>query len=152
MGTSQISRQLGGYPTQILLQSFADRLFVLVTQLGKVGTLLQVSVPDATTFLPAPAPDIPNQQTLPPPPPAIQIIPLLGSAPSEHMHTLQSLYAAQIATILWTEGVDESIETSRRSVVVGLALCKSDGDAGVTEQEKYIFQGVMSALRELLVR
>jgi len=138
------------------VQTFVDRVFVLVTQLGKVGTLIQASVPDTTPLLPAPPPDPlhPNQQSLPPPPPAVQLTPLLGSAPSEHVHTLHALYAAQIATIVWSERGFGLLGNSRRSVVVGLALQKSDGadDAGVTEREKVLFHGVMSALQELLNR
>ncbi|KAF8077878.1 hypothetical protein FPV67DRAFT_1557318 [Lyophyllum atratum] len=156
MSTRQLSRDLDGHPTQILVQTFADRVFVLVTQLGKVGALIQVSIPDTTPLLPAPPPDPqhPNQQTLPPPPPAVQLTPLLGSAPSEHVHTLHSLYAAQIATIVWTEGAFGSLGNFRKSVIVGLALRKSDGanNEGVTEKEKDVFQGVMSALHELLAR
>lgn len=46
------------------------------------------------------------------------------------------------------------METSRRSVVVGLALKKSDGtdDEGVTEREKSVFQGVMTMLHDILIR
>jgi len=70
------------------------------------------------------------------------------------VHTLHSLYAAQIATIVWTEGAFGLLGNFRKRVVVGLALRKSDGadDEGVTEKEKDVFQGVMSALRELLAR
>ncbi|KAG6874210.1 hypothetical protein C0995_003756 [Termitomyces sp. Mi166 len=154
MSTRQLSRPFGGYPTQILVQFFADRVLVLVTQLGKVGTLIQASIPDTAPLLPAPAPDLqyPNQQPLPPPSPAIQLTPLLGSSPSEYIHTLHSLYASQIATIVWTQAALRAMETSRRNVVVGLALKKFDGsdDEGVTERDKKLFQGVMSALHELL--
>ncbi|KAG6810188.1 hypothetical protein H0H92_012952 [Tricholoma furcatifolium] len=146
--TRQISREIGGQHTQILVQDYADRVFVLITQLGKVGLLIQASIPDTAPLLPAPPPDPqhPNQHLLPPPSPAIQLTPLLGSSPSEHMHTLHSLYAAQIATIVWAQG---ALQIPRRSVVVGLALKKTDGQ-GVTEQEKDLFQGVMTTLQELL--
>ncbi|GLB34887.1 hypothetical protein LshimejAT787_0204520 [Lyophyllum shimeji] len=156
MSTRQLSRDLDGHPTEILVQTYVDRVFVLVTQLGKVGTLIQASLPDTTPLLPAPPPDplYPNQ-VLPPPPPAIQLTPLFGSAPSEHTQTLHSLYAAQIATIVWLQEGFGSIGNRRRSVVVGLALKKSDDgghDEGVTEREKVVFQGVMSSLQELLSR
>lgn len=36
----QTSRDLNGISTQILVQAFADRILVLVTQMGKVGTLV----------------------------------------------------------------------------------------------------------------
>lgn len=36
----QTSRILHGHNTQVFLQTFADRILVLVTQMGKVGTLV----------------------------------------------------------------------------------------------------------------
>ena len=36
-------RDIAGQSTQIVLQTFADRIFVLVTQLGKVGNLVSQS-------------------------------------------------------------------------------------------------------------
>jgi len=36
----QISRTLGGIETQVFMQSFVDRVLVLVTQVGKVGNLV----------------------------------------------------------------------------------------------------------------
>ena len=46
--TSQTSKELNGVPTETLIQVFADRILVLVTQLGKVGNLVcfSDSVPD----------------------------------------------------------------------------------------------------------
>lgn len=38
--TRQISRELNGNNTEILIQAFADRILVLVTQMGKVGNLV----------------------------------------------------------------------------------------------------------------
>ena len=34
-------RELGGVQTDVLLQAFSDRIVVLVTQLGKVGSLVR---------------------------------------------------------------------------------------------------------------
>ncbi|RDB21439.1 hypothetical protein Hypma_011672 [Hypsizygus marmoreus] len=151
----QLSRELDGQATDILVQIFADRVLVLVTQFGKVGSLIQASIPETTPLPPPPpAPDTtqPNRQPLPPPPAAIQLTPLLGSAPSEHMQTLFSLYASQIATIVWVQQSTHSLTPSRRSVVVGLALRKSEEteDGGITEREKTVFEGVMSMLYEVL--
>lgn len=36
----QIVRNLGGHSTEVLVQTFADRVLVLITQMGKVGTLV----------------------------------------------------------------------------------------------------------------
>ena len=38
--SSQITRELNGTTTEILLQNYADRVLVLVTQVGKVGNLV----------------------------------------------------------------------------------------------------------------
>lgn len=38
----QLSRELDGIQTDILVQTFADRILVLVTQLGKVGNLVDI--------------------------------------------------------------------------------------------------------------
>ncbi|KAF7969888.1 hypothetical protein HWV62_25613 [Athelia sp. TMB] len=115
---------------------------------------IQASIPATTPLLPAPGPDPsqPNVRPLPPPPAAIQLTPLLGNAPSEHMQTLHSLYAAQAATIAWTADSASSMEVDRRDVIVGIALRKSDGgaDEGLNEMERALFLGVMDMLRELL--
>jgi len=156
LSSNQISRELEGNLTEILLQTFADRILVLVTQMGKVGTLIQAKIPATTPLLPAPLPDPahPNHHPLPPPPAAIQLTPLLGNAPSEHMQTLYSLYASQIATIVWTAESEGPLEVHRRGVVVGLALRKLDSNDGqqLTEGERRVFVGVMGMLRDLLAQ
>ncbi|KAH9935020.1 uncharacterized protein B0H18DRAFT_979432 [Fomitopsis serialis] len=152
--SSQIARELDGAHTDVLLQAFADRILVLITQIGKVGTLIQATIPATTALDPAPPPDPsePNVIPLPPPPPAIQLTPLLGSAPSEHMQTLHSLYTSQVATVIWTEEVQEFMEAERRPIVVGLALRKSSEaeGLGLAEYERKVFYGVMEMVRELV--
>lgn len=94
-------------------------------------------------------PERPND-SLPDPSPAIQLTTLLGSASSEHIQALYSLYAAQIATIIWTEEEKTGLD-SRKSVVVCLALSKVDGEAEeVKLLEKEVFQGVMTMIYELM--
>ncbi|KIM87168.1 hypothetical protein PILCRDRAFT_815633 [Piloderma croceum F 1598] len=149
----QISRNLNGIPTEIVMQAFADRILVLITQMGKVGTLIQASMPSTTPLLPAAAPNSSETHVhpLPPPPSAIQLTPLFGSAPSERMQTLHSLYAAQIATIIWTAESDGPLEVDRRSVVVGIALRKFDGASDeLSQEEREVFRGVMDMLRDSL--
>ncbi|KAJ7430709.1 hypothetical protein B0H11DRAFT_1837575 [Mycena galericulata] len=150
--TRQLARELEGNNTEIVLQTFADRILVLVTQLGKVGNLIQATIPETTPLLPAVQdPAQPNVQALPEPPASIQLTPLLGNAPSQHIQTLHSLYAAQIATIVWTAGLSNPLEVSRKSVIVGIALRKSDGHEGsLTESERSVFAGVMSMVLELV--
>lgn len=36
----QVTKELEGNSTELLIQTFADRILVLVTQLGKVGNLV----------------------------------------------------------------------------------------------------------------
>ncbi|KAG2157204.1 hypothetical protein DEU56DRAFT_763458 [Suillus clintonianus] len=143
------SIDLESVPTEIMIQAFADRILVLVTQMGKVGNLIQASIPSTTPLLSSDDLDEDgDSQTagLPAPPAAIQLTPLLGGASSEHLQTLHSLYAAQIATIIWVEEAKRSMGVNRRSVVVGIALQKSrDAD-----DERKIFLGVMDHLYRLV--
>lgn len=37
----QILREINGQQTELLIQQFADRMMILVTQMGKVGTLVR---------------------------------------------------------------------------------------------------------------
>lgn len=116
---------------------------------------IQVSIPRTTTLLPPPPPDTsdPNVIPLPVPPASIQLTPLLRSTYSEQIQTLYSLYASQIATIVWTTETG-LLEGERRDVVLGLALIRqySLDDAARDVQEKETFVGVMSMVRELLER
>ncbi|KAH9484365.1 hypothetical protein JR316_0003846 [Psilocybe cubensis] len=146
----QTSRTLNGKHTQVFMQTFADRIVILVTQIGKVGNLIQATLPATAVLIPrVPDPTQPNKLILPESSPAIQLTPLLGSAPSPHQQTLHSLYASQIATIVWTEEALLGLERLRRSVVVGLALCQRQGEDD-PQGEQEVFQGVMSMLYDLL--
>ena len=42
--TANIGREIEGVQTDVLLQAFADRILVLVTQLGKVGSLVSFAL------------------------------------------------------------------------------------------------------------
>jgi len=153
--TSQKCLAISGLQTDILIQSYADRVLVVVTQLGKVGNLIQASIPE-TSPLP-PTPHELNASPLPAPPPSIQLSHLFGSASSEHIRTLHSLYASQIATIVWTMEAEQAIDAPpRRRVIVGIALKNSigshDGSSRLTEDERAVFHGVMSAIQEMLRR
>ncbi|KIJ69306.1 hypothetical protein HYDPIDRAFT_79659 [Hydnomerulius pinastri MD-312] len=140
-----------GVQTELVVQAFVDRILVLVTQMGKVGNLIQASIP-STTPLDSNALSNPSAESLPSPPAAIQLTPLLGGAPSEHMQTLHSLYASQIAILVWLAEAEELVGADRRSVVVGIALRKSTsaGGEGLSEEERKMFHGIMSTLRSLL--
>ncbi|KAG1754659.1 hypothetical protein EDB19DRAFT_1626090 [Suillus lakei] len=145
------SVDLEGVPTEIMVQGFADRILVLVTQMGKVGNLIQASIPATTPLLSAHDLDEDSDSLttgLPVPPAAIQLTPLLGGASSEHLQTLHSLYAAQIATIIWVEEA-KRMAVDRRSVVVGIALQRGAGD-GLDADERKTFHGVMNHLYRLV--
>ncbi|KAI1794606.1 hypothetical protein LXA43DRAFT_883499 [Ganoderma leucocontextum] len=155
--TANIARELEGVQTDVLLQAFADRIVVLVTQLGKVGSLIQATIPSTMPLLPPPPPDPehPNIAPLPVPPPSLQLTPLLGSAPSDRVQTLHSLYASQIATLVWTMEEASVLEADRRAVIVGIALAKSSGPSDSSElnpHDRTVFYGVMEMVRELLTR
>ncbi|KAJ3787779.1 hypothetical protein GGU10DRAFT_385499 [Lentinula aff. detonsa] len=147
------SKTFEGVSTDISVQYYADSTLVLLTQVGKVGNLIQVSLPATIPITPS-APDSagPNTPTLPPPPIAIQLVPLLGSAPSDRMQTLHNLYASQIATIVWLAQSENPLQMIRKKVVVGIALRRSSEleEPDLTETERQSFYGAMSAMQELL--
>ncbi|KAI0636717.1 hypothetical protein C8Q77DRAFT_1094217 [Trametes polyzona] len=155
--TASLARELDGVPTEVLIQAFADRVLVLVTQLGKVGSLIQASMPFTMPLLPPPPPDPsqPNEIPLPVPPPSLQLTPLLGSAPTERIQTLHSLYASQIATLVWTMEEASVLEAERRPVVVGIALAKAvepSHSSELSAHDRIVFKGVMEMVREVLSR
>ncbi|KAJ8078902.1 hypothetical protein PM082_013186 [Marasmius tenuissimus] len=155
---SSVAKDLNGLATDVSIQHFGDSVLVLVSQLGKVGNLIQVTLPATTPLSPAPPPDPlePNVQQFPPIPTAIQLTNLLGHAPSEHTRILHNLYASQIAAIIWnTIPDDPGAQIPRKNVVVGIALRKTEanGDSSSpTEGERETFAGVMNTVQELLRR
>ncbi|KAI6028701.1 hypothetical protein F5J12DRAFT_807098 [Pisolithus orientalis] len=152
LNSSQACIEINGIQTDLLIQPFADRIFVQVTQLGKVGNLVQVSIP-STALLASSGVSDPSGLALPAPPAAIQLTLLFGSASSEHLRSLHSLYAAQIATLAWcAEG--QAPGPGRRSVIVGIALKQSvqTVEEGFDEHERKTFQGIMQALATMLNR
>lgn len=119
---------------------------------------IQASIPSTAPLLPNSATisdsehaeDVVSElgHALPSPPPSIQLIPLLGSAPTEHIQTLHSLYASQAATLVWLSVEKHGGE--RKPVVVGIALRKADVWDEVKERKTFL--GVMKMLQELLVQ
>ncbi|KAN0077097.1 hypothetical protein V8E55_010952 [Tylopilus felleus] len=144
----QTSVLVGDLRTELVVQPFVDRILVLVTQMGKVGNLIQASIPSMADLHAHTSFNVSDSQgPLPSPSPAIQLTPIFGSAPSVHMHTLYSLYAAQIATLLWL-----TIRGEPRSVVVGIALriSKTHGEGELSEEDQQTFRAVMAALQTAL--
>lgn len=116
-------------------------------------------MPITAPLLPPPLPDAdqPNRIPLPPPSPAIELSFLLGSAPSDHLRILHSLYASQAATLIWYSEAEGGggLEVDRKPVIVGIAIRPSP-DAGSNEDlgkvERETFHRVMDLIRELLQR
>jgi len=75
---------------------------------------------------------------------------LLGSAPSEHLQTLHSLYVTQIATLVWISEPETAMGSGRKGVVVGLALKKQEVGEGLSENERDVFYGIMSLVQDML--
>ncbi|KAI0034862.1 hypothetical protein K488DRAFT_44550 [Vararia minispora EC-137] len=146
----QATREILSVPTEVVLQIYVDRVLILVTQLGKVGALIQASLPSNTPLdldtvgegetVPEPSP----YPALPPPPASIALTPLLGASSNNPLH---SLYVSQIATLVWAvqarpfpgAGVGATLP-----VAVGLAL------RGGGTEDPAMFHGVMGLVREVL--
>lgn len=113
---------------------------------------IQASIPQTAPLLAQPSPDQrdPNAITLTPPPPPIQLTPLLGSAPTDHLQTLYALYASQVATIIWIAEAGGLTDERRRSVIVGLALKKPEEGQGLSEVERETFHQVMDMVENLV--
>ena len=112
-------------------------------------------MPPAEPLLPPPPASDPSQPSLPPPPPSVQLTPLLGNAQSEHLQALHSLYASQIATLIWVSEAEGALALERRAVIVGIALRRSGDEmegAALSKEEKDVFFGVMDVVRALLTR
>ncbi|OCF38089.1 hypothetical protein I316_00313 [Kwoniella heveanensis BCC8398] len=141
----QLRQVICGIETELLVQTFDDRVLVVVTQNGKVGCLTQASLPAQIPLPPpppAPAPaSTPTPSSLhilsilPPPPAALLLTPLLGSPPDT---TLHDLYISQIATLVFFALESASNNNNgRRPVVVGLSL-KRIGGGGIANQDNGI--------------
>ncbi|GAA5866404.1 hypothetical protein JCM3774_004668 [Rhodotorula dairenensis] len=156
--TAQRARVLNGIPTEVFVQVYADRILVIVTQLGRIGCMIQVSPPPASR--PAPPPTAATAASpgtnggsasilaaLPPPHPSTVLSPLFGVAPNAHLASLHDLYAAQIGAIAFRrfggragtadypgDGGGIGSNSQSQPVVVGLGLkpASRDSDTSAT--------------------
>jgi proteasome assembly chaperone 3 len=173
--TYHLTRPIAGTSTDLLIQSFDDRILVIITQNQKIGILAspihviqctdyecrtdtqtQASIPQVTQ-LPHPTPSSSTASTgipnLPPPPPGLTLSPLLGS-PRPDEQALYDLYVSQVATLIWW--TLNEVGGMRRPVVVGLALAKTaskddedgDGDADGDEVERKRFGEILKMVIE----
>ncbi|WRT70192.1 uncharacterized protein IL334_007186 [Kwoniella shivajii] len=166
----QLRQSICGLETELMIQTFDDRILVIITQNGKIGCLTQASLPIHTPLPPPPKPSTMNGhenplhilEILPSPPSSLSLTPLLGSPPDQ---TLNDLYVSQIATLVFW-----ALETSgsgRRNVVVGMTLKqpssrhqsrRSDGDGGsqdddddngiLDQDERMRYAGVMDLVSQ----
>lgn len=107
-------------PSTVIVQLFADRVFVTVTQLNKFGCLYQASTSTDPSTNPMPddsASADPDAFYLPPPLPSTSITKLVGTEPSPAHAALYELYVSQIASIL-----RHCSPTESRPLIVSLAL------------------------------
>ncbi|EKC99234.1 hypothetical protein A1Q2_06434 [Trichosporon asahii var. asahii CBS 8904] len=133
--TFQLRRNIAGVDTELLVQTFDDRILVLITQNGKVGPL--ASLPPVVELQPPPSEETPTGlSALPPPPSSIHLTPLLGSPVDTALH---DLYVSQIATLIWWSL--QLSHATRRNVIVGLTLAKRKVEA-VDEAERERFGGI----------
>ncbi|TFK30003.1 hypothetical protein FA15DRAFT_663325 [Coprinopsis marcescibilis] len=154
MASFQYQKSVDNIPTTFIIQSFADRVLVLVTQLGKVGNKIQATLlSTAPLFSPEYEPKEHDPLWIPPPPPAIQLTPLLGSSTSEHQQTLHSLYASQIATVVWYANSQFALDGDRKSVVVGIALKRVDVEGSgceLSDGERGTFREIIMTIQKII--
>ncbi|CAE6414086.1 unnamed protein product [Rhizoctonia solani] len=149
MASIQRARVVNGVPTNLVVHSFGDRILISITQVGKIGCLIQASIPSSVPLLPPPPPP-----ALPPPPTAISLTPLVGHPPDARSLTLFNLYTSQVAAIAWSKAG----QLNRRPVIVGLALKRTkvpatrdeDDDFVVSEDDRQTFNEIMSMLIDCL--
>ncbi|CEL51849.1 hypothetical protein RSOLAG1IB_00385 [Rhizoctonia solani AG-1 IB] len=149
MASIQRARVVNGVPTNLLVHSFGDRILISITQFGKIGCLIQASIPASVPLLPPPPPP-----ALPPPPTATSLTPLVGHPPNPRSQTLFNLYASQVAAIAWSKAG----QLNRRPVIVGLALQRTkapatredDDDFVVSEDDRQTFNEIMLMLMDCL--
>ncbi|BGP69585.1 hypothetical protein NBRC10513v2_002929 [Rhodotorula toruloides] len=166
--TAQRARSIDGQQTDVLVQLFADRVIVVVTQMGRIGCMIQVSPPLSSlsmlppmpppTHLPSAPPQNPLA-ALPRPDPSSILTPLFGVPPSPHLSYLHDLYAAQIAAIVFRKmGGGDVLSGGVKPVVLGIGLKQrtsgaeegDEDDVELTQAERETFAQVMEMVGECL--
>ncbi|WWC72050.1 uncharacterized protein I206_106010 [Kwoniella pini CBS 10737] len=164
--TFQLRQNINGVETELLIQTFDDRILVIITQNGKVGYLTQASLPPQIPLPPPPKSNSQNEngnsssleilKVLPIPPSSLQLIPLIGTTTNS---TLYDLYINQISTLIFY--IIEMSSLSRRNVVVGLSLKKrqlsnndnynqdeEDESEILNDEERERFAGIMELVSQ----
>ncbi|CAG8527230.1 3799_t:CDS:2 [Paraglomus occultum] len=124
--TRQSARVINGDHTEVLVLGFIDKILVIISQYGSIGSLIYATLEKS----PAPLALSPTTASTP----------LLGIYP-----TLYQLYVNEIAQLIRNENQGE-----QRGVVVGLALkerAENEGTLGNTE----VFENAMEMIKECKV-
>ncbi|WFC94835.1 hypothetical protein MBRA1_001472 [Malassezia brasiliensis] len=147
--TAKRTEVSGGKDITVFCQEYEDRTLVLVTQLEKVGYLVQALVnPGEQTaeFLQSHHRDAMVS-------PTVTLVPLFGAPPSG-LEDLYALYATQIAARICADlYTPESMLGSIKPVVVGLALRRTltDGEMLDMDAEQAKLATVLSLLAQCRV-
>ncbi|KAJ3057264.1 hypothetical protein HK097_009923 [Rhizophlyctis rosea] len=137
--TRQTSGLIADIPTQIILTEYLDKRFLIITQVGKIGSLHLTSIDTPTIPQLTPSP-------LPPPLPHTTTRTLLGPRDD----TLSHVYASHIAakTAAAHPGDD-------RPMLLGLALDRrvasidEEGDEKGVQLRKVVWEGVLKLLEKI---
>ncbi|KAI9446359.1 hypothetical protein H4582DRAFT_1804711 [Lactarius indigo] len=158
-------RDVASVQTQVIVQTFSDRVLVVITQLSKVGTLVLTifyfirsirsdflcrSKPPCHQPLPLPKRPHPTMALYHPCIPSVDLTYLFGHAPSSDHQTLYSSYAAQVATLVWTSERYAQIGSPRTPVVVGVALKAPRSSERDPDADRATFLQIMDLVREVL--
>ncbi|GAA5893091.1 uncharacterized protein JCM6883_007564 [Sporobolomyces salmoneus] len=156
--TAQRVRSIHSIQTDLLIQSFHDRILVILTQLGRIGCLIQVLPPPST--LPAALPRPPNgsaSPSLPPPHPSLVLSPLFGVPPTPHIAALHDLYASHVASILFEKMSADTQGMEVKPVVLGIGLKRKQDqqeegkeESEISEKERETFMQVMEMVKECI--
>ncbi|SNX82384.1 uncharacterized protein MEPE_01090 [Melanopsichium pennsylvanicum] len=120
--TRTITAVVNGTNTTVIAQSFADRIFITVTQLSKFGVLYQAITSTNPGFSSSSSSFDQYQPaasaSLPSPLPSTSITRLVGTEPSPNHAALYQLYVSQIAAIIKIHASPHDA----RPLIVSLAL------------------------------
>ncbi|MBW0551415.1 hypothetical protein O181_091130 [Austropuccinia psidii MF-1] len=158
----QSARLIEGIHTEVVAQAFSDRILIVVTQTGKMGSLTQITMPLASIehgFEVSSGSEDGVVPPLPVPPTSLQLTSLLSSTPSD-LRPLFDTYLSQIAMLFFSrftsnssQGCLKTLEQNQKPVVVGLALLPPSNfnNQDETFRERFRFSEIMKMVLECKV-
>ncbi|KAJ3410689.1 hypothetical protein HDV05_003486 [Chytridiales sp. JEL 0842] len=124
--SEQVAGVVGGVPTDVVVTEFADRVFVIITQLGKIGHLMQATSTDVVA--PGGVLSSGNPST---------VKSLLGTSDSEF-------------DVVFTDHIKSKLSAKRddRSLLLSLALKRRDesGKGGLEKIQQELFGELVKLL------